>query len=47
MSNVLAVADSKVILLLCLASYIKVCVTEQFTKYVVVLINKDILDIFH
>ena len=43
MSNVLDVADLKVILMLCLAQ--QVFVRELFAKYVVVLINKDILDI--
>ena len=45
MSNGLAVADSKVILMLSLAKLRKVCVTEQFAKYVVILVNEDIFDV--
>ena len=44
MSKVLAVADSKVILMLCLAK-LRRDTTEQFAKYVVILVNEDIFDV--
>ena len=45
MSKVLPVADSKVILMLCLAKLRKVCVMEQFGLGVVILVNEDIFDV--